>query len=202
MGTRNFSQVEEQDSRIKWKKADPATAQKLAAAIPAYNGREALVKTPAKLVVYLSTAILLVLLAVVLITAKDSDRPLVILIPGVASILFVAVFLLARYRKAKSYLSPEKQAGIWIFRAKCSDMPDFGAFDRDRRYYPIHFQKGGAHICIYITAWEYKQYKAGKMAFIGKEFVFYKFNDKTGNPWKAVPAELLQEDLGTLNIRE
>lgn len=190
MGTRHFYPVEEKNSRIQWEKADPDTAQKLVSAINK-NSHGIVSAKIARVVVFFPGVILLVLLAGYLNLIKNNyarlvfDIELFFYILYGALIVFFSVFMLRRYIKFRPYLYPEKQPDIWIFRAKCGDISRSG-MRSDETYY-ANFQKGGGHICIRIQWFEYKANPTGK------EYIFYKFNDHTGNRWAAIAADRLDE---------
>ena len=56
-----------------------------------------------------------------------------------------------------------------------------------RNDYYANFQKGGGHICIRLAWYEYDANPTGK------EYIFYKFNDRTGNRWTAIASDKLSE---------
>ena len=119
VGTRHFYPVEEKNSRIKWEKADPDTAQKLVSAINKNSHGVVSVKI-ARVVVFFPGIILLVLLAGYLNLLKNNYARLVLdielffyILYG-ALMVFFSVFMLRRYIKFRPYLYPEKQPDIWI----------------------------------------------------------------------------------------
>lgn len=190
MGTRHFSRVEEADSRIKWEQADADVARKLAAAINKKSLGLASAKV-ARVVVFLPGIILLELWAgFTYLLISNFLRivgtvEIIFYIIGGAALVFSSIFLLTRYIKFRPYLYPERQPDIWTFRAKCSGIRTSGQ-GSDKLYY-ADFQKGGVHICIRLQAFEYKANPTGK------EYIFFKFNNRTGNRWTAIPADRLTE---------
>lgn len=101
------------------------------------------------------------------------------------AIVFFFVFLFVRYVKMRPYLYPEKQPGIWIFYAKCSDINVIMRNTSTTQRYYAYFQKGGIHISIPIQWFEHEANPRGK------KYIFYKFNDCTGNRWAAMAADKL-----------
>ena len=190
MGTRYFSATEKEDSRIKWEKADSVTAGKLALAINKYSSGLVTAKV-ARILVFFPAVIWLILLVLYItllaehILQSGISSELVFYLVFGAAIVFLGILLLTRYIRFRPYLYPEKQPDIWIFRAKCSDAGTHG-MGSDMSYH-AYFQKGGGHIAIRITGYEYK------LNPTGKEYLFFKFNDRTGNRWAAIPAEKLDE---------
>lgn len=187
VGTRYFKPIEEKNSRIKWEQADANTALKLSLAINKYSHGIVSAKV-SRIVVFFPGVILLMLLGGFLYFLGNNYSQLVaaeivFYILYALAIVFFARHFLVSYIKFRPYLYPERQPCIWIFYAKCSDIRASG-IGSDEHYY-AHFQKGGGHISISITGWEYK------MNPTGKEYIFYKFNDRTGNRWAAIPADKL-----------
>jgi|GEM_PF-1659267 len=191
MGTRYFSRVEAKDSRIKWEKADAATCDKLLAVIR--ND----VSGFARCTVFAPIFVPIGLLALFLFAAVRVTPPLVFSVSYVCGgVAFFLLLLVNRIRELP-YLYPEKQRNIWIFRAKCADITAFSrarqyssdgsfteSFDRFLQNHAC-FQKGGMHIAIPLPEGE-----CGS-DLVGKEYVFYKFNERRGNRWVAVPAVLI-----------
>ena len=89
-----------------------------------------------------------------------------------------------RYRRFRPYLYPQRQPAIYIFRTKCAGVRTSGM--RHDSHYAV-FQKNGSHICIPLQWFEYETNPTGK------EYIFYKFNDCTGNRWAAIPIDKLDD---------
>ena len=189
MGTRHFYPTEQKHSRIKWEIADAETARSLAAAIQKYSYGLVNAKV-ARVVVFTPGVLLLVILVGFLsLLIRNYSRivgsiEIYFYIFYLVAIVFFAVFLLVRYIKFRPYLYPERQPCIRIFRAKCASLSTRGMRRND---YYANFQKGGGHICIRI---EWHEYDANPT---GKEYIFYKFNDRTGNRWTAIASDKLSE---------
>ena len=201
MGTRYFSSVEKKDSRIKWEKADSATAEKLRVA--ARNKVSSVERITVFLPVFTPMVVLVVFFfmtkeMILSILSSNPDIPVGIIV-SVFVLVFSVVILIDCIKKLP-YLYPEKQQNIWVFRAKCSDVATFNMirhFDRGEngftaefdRYLQNHacFQKGGVHIAIPLSSDE------NESNLIGKEYIFYKFNEGCGNRWQAVQADKLDE---------
>ena len=177
MGTRRFSKVEEKNSRIKWAKADPITKQKLSVAINKYSHGLVSARV-ARVLVFIPSIVLLVLLIIFLSKVKNSNTPLVVFIIFFVTLTFFTIFFLIESIKFRPYLYPERQHDIWIFRARCEGRSTFGQ-GSDEVYFAT-FQKGGGHISIRISGYEYDSNP------IGTEYIFYKFNDRCGNQWAAI----------------
>ena len=189
VGTRHFYPVEKKDSRIKWERADVDTAKKLASAIHKNSYGTAMIMV-ARIVVLFPFAILLTILVMFLGLLKINyarivnDTEIVVYIFYAACILFFLVFLVIRYMKMRPYLYPARQKRMWIFRTKCASTSVSGMRRND---YYANFQRGGDHICIQI---QWPEYQANPK---GKEYIFYKFNDRVGNRWAAIAADRLDE---------
>ncbi|MFV0400584.1 MAG: hypothetical protein ACK5LX_08195 [Oscillospiraceae bacterium] len=183
MGTRYFSAVEKKDSRIKWATADALTAQKLAAAINKTSHGLVTAKA-ARIVVFFPAVLLLSFLVGYIILVQGSPTPLAFSILFILAVLFFSAHFLIGYIKFRPYLYPERQPGIWIFRAKCSDIATRGAHNE---YHYAFFDKGGGHIQIKISRRVYDSNPVGKV------YIFYKFNDRPGNRWAAIAAEELDK---------
>ena len=181
MGTRHFSSVEERGSRIKWIKADPDMARKLAAAIK--NDAGPIPMFIGRINVFAPLVILIGLLTAFFYMTKETPAPLFFSIPFVSAGCVFFVLFLWRGIKLLPYFYPEKQADIWIFRAKCGEVYSSG-IGSDERYYAT-FQKGGGHISLDL-GW------CNEPELVGKEFIFYKFNDKCGNRWTAIRADAVE----------
>lgn len=190
MGTRHFSPVEEKNSRIRWEVADADIAPRLAAAINK-NSHGLINAKAARVIVFIPGLILLAITAgFVRLFVRNFERlfqgvEIYIYLFFALAIVFFGVFLLRRYIKFRPYLYPERQQTIWIFRAKCSDTHISG-MTSDQSYY-ANFQKGGGHICIRL---QWSEYQANP---VGEEYIFFKFNDRTGNRWAAIAAKKLDE---------
>lgn len=190
MGTRYFKPVEEANSNIKWEQADADTARKLATIINK-NIHGLISAKVARIVMFILGAILLVLWIGFLHLLMNNFLRIVSSIEIIfyvifgASIAFFSIFALTRYIKVKPYLYPDKQPCIWVFHAKCTGIRVSGP--RSDKLYYADFQKGGGHICIRLQPFEYKANPTGK------EYIFFKFNNRTGNRWAAIPAEQLEE---------
>lgn len=189
MGTRHFYPVEQKDSRIKWELADAETSRKLILALG--KNTYGLRGLGVRLVIFFPVAILMALLVGFVYMLIQNFQRIAGTVESVfyalyaAAIAFFSVFLLIQYIKMRPYLYPERQPGIWIFRAKCSDINLIMRGTSDTQRYYAYFQKGGGHISIPI---QWSEHQANPR---GKEYVFYKFNDRTGNRWAAIAAHEL-----------
>lgn len=195
MGTRIFNRGEQPDSRIKWEVADSITTKKLCEAIRKKNYGKI-----GRVIVYLPFVFLVTIFCMFLFVlvsnfiqlqneGSQSEWIFVICFATVSLLGFLVffIFLVRNYRKTIPYLYPEKQKNIWIFSATCSDVTPYYV-SGDTEHYSAYFQKGGIFIAIRITGYECKN----KIP-VGKEYLFYKFNDNTGNQWAAISKETLDE---------
>lgn len=182
MGTRRFHSVEQKDSRIKWERADAETTRKIILALKKNRyGLWVRLLTGFPFVIFL--ALLLGFLVKIFRNPDLIDTASMIFSAFCFTIIFVVY--LVRYIKLRPYLYLERQSGIWIFRAKCADINIIlRNSGRERRYY-AYFQKGGIHISIPIRQ---SVHKANPK---GEEYIFYKFNNRTGNRWAALAAHEL-----------
>jgi hypothetical protein len=181
MGTRHFTHVEPKDSRIKWTKADPDMVRKIAAAMERNAGIVPL-STGRKIIIPILFLPLTMLYFFHMVT-KNTEAPLWFSVPYIAAaILFFALFI-GRYVKNIPYMYPEKRSDIWIFQAKCQEI----STDYDRDHFFASFNKGGGFIQIRISHQEYD------LNPVGKTYIFYKFNDKFGNPWNAILEEKMEK---------
>ena len=181
MGTRHFSSVEGKDSRIKWEKADPDMAKKITAAIKNDVGRIKLGIGSAA--VFVPVVILVGLMTAFFFMTRETPAPLFFSVPFVSGGCALFVIALWRCIKLLPYFYPEKQTDVWAFQAKCGEVCSSG-IGSDERYYAT-FQKGGGHISLDL-GW------CNEPELVGKEFIFYKFNERCGNRWAAVRAELVE----------
>ncbi len=184
MGRRMFTHTETEDSRIQWTKADAITARKLAHAIrnnagltPRGFGRILLF-----LPVLAPIAILMIFWKIVQVNPPPLWLTVIVLSAG--TLMFAGI--LTACIRYLPYVYPEKQSDIWIFRAVCSDI--FASGPSSDALCFAAFQQGGGHIRIEIT---YREYKANPT---GKEYIFYKFNERRNNRWAAIAADKLEKE--------
>lgn len=176
MGTRSIVFYEPKDSRIKWEKADDDLAKKIISASN-YN----LNKFNRILIFRIFPAFFTLLCGAFfsLIMLKSG-------IPIWAIICILALFLLVSFKVfySESFLSNKKRE-VWVFKAKCTDvsvyMPGKNSYDS------AYFQKGGIFIGIHITA-----YECSNKIPCEKMYIFYKFNDKKGNIFRAVMQDKIE----------
>lgn len=177
MGTRHFYATERKDSRIKWDKADPDMAQRLLDAINRQLKPTVVVRFFA-IIPFSGVAMFLAYYFLILL---KENPPLLFSFVYLAICGAFLVFLFLAF--IKPFLFPIKRRDIWTFHAKCTDV---SFYNPSRDHYFAYFQKGGGHISLKITADECK-----KRLPVGKEYIFYKFNNRTGNRWCAIPADTL-----------
>lgn len=185
---RIFKDGKEENNNIEWEKADDITTAKLTIAIKKYNGFPP--ATIANTMFLIPTVFLLCVLVATAVEALkipvSESFPLYIIGVFLPGLILSALFI--NYVKIKPYLYPEKQSTIWIYRTKC-----FRRETSDRRYtvspsgYFALFNSKGGQIHIAISQNEYDSNP------VGKQYIFYKFNDRIGNPWKVIAADKLDK---------
>lgn len=178
MGTRRFYSIEEENSRIKWEKADKATAKKLRSAIK--NPQIYKLKSTRGIgpsIIFLIFPILLLLFYLFLIAESQPFYMHIVVVCAVSFFFFT--YLITRYLKTppRPRFNLENY-DIWIKRAKCTDIFTSG-IGSDEQYFAA-FNIGRVHVSLRLYRF---QYKANP---VGEEYIFFKFNNKHGNPWQAV----------------
>jgi len=172
--------IEPKTSRIQWEKADPALWQQ--AVTHLYQNSGIFPLRIARIVILLPMCVPFLLAALCLYVANTSDAP----VPPWVLALYLScclagfIGLLYAHLRRLPYMYPEKYPDVWFFRTKCHARRTSGAHDN---YYFADFHKAGCSIHIEITHQNYKDNP------VGKTFVFFKFNDRTGNLWAAFQDE-------------
>ena len=173
--------IEPKTSRIQWEKADPALRQQVVTFLHHSSG--ILPLRIARIIILLPGCVPFLLAALCLYIANTSREPIPPWIVGIYLTCCAAGFLglLYKYLRHVPYMYPEKQPDVWFFRAKCHarHITSRHGSDHYGDYYFADFHKAGIPIHVETTHQNYQDNPAGKT------FVFFKFNDRTGNPWSA-----------------
>lgn len=182
MGTRYFHSREPKDSRIKWEKVPK---EQSSAILKKINDDSKL--SPIAVIFMMGSIGFIIMLSVFIFTLEPNDRPPIWF--SAFFLLFCLFFLsILIIPIVQPYLFPIKNKDLWVFYAKCSDVSLYSA-GSDRSHYCAYFQQGGIHIALKITGYECRE----KIP-VGKKYMFYKFNDRTKNPFRAIPVEENETD--------
>lgn len=184
MATRHFSRREEKDSRIKWEKVDSTMVPILLSAIN-QKSKPSIIGMVFAIIPFSFVAMFIAFYFLIL--KKENPSLLFSLFYLIVCVILLIIFSLVFI---KPFLFPIKKQDIWIFHAKCTDVTFYRP---NNNHYFAFFQQGGDHISIRITAHECKN----KLP-VGKEYIFYKFNNKRGNLWKAITAEMVNDPKGSI----
>ena len=178
---KNSVNSEPKDSRIVWEKADPGTAERLRAAIR----RSSAFGHPLGRILTLPLLLFpLFFLAFYFLGLKD-EAPLAFSVVFITvPLIFIGVFIYGYLEQVPS-LHQRQHPEIWTFGAKCVTIRNYAPSHRDECI--AEFHKGGKKIYLRLYGDEYK------FEPVGKEYIFYKFNEQRGNRWRAVRAELLEQ---------
>lgn len=175
--------IEKKGSPVKWDKADPSTAKKIAAAIKSKSATRF-----CEILLFTSTVFLLYVVVGCVIEASKVSFPesLVLYLLGVFLPCLILCLLKYKYSKERPYLYPERQAVIWIYRTTCCGRKlSGGRYTSHSLGYYAYFNSKGGQIHIPISQEVYDSNP------VGKKYIFYKFNNRTGNRWAAIPEEKL-----------
>lgn len=179
--------IEPKNSTINWSKADPITKKRLTDVLVKKNKVARIV---GNLFFFLVIgAILFVIGYCIDLAIKNQD----IIVFYLIIILFGCILLgvcIYGYIKGRPYMYPEKQSEIWIFRTKCSRIGESSRYtlrDETNHGYFAFFNSKAGQICMLIP---YAEYISNP---VSKEYIFYKFNNRTGNRWTNIAAEKVDE---------
>ena len=174
MSFRREVKFEGKGSRIVWEKADAAMTESILAAI---RESTALSNALGRFIfagVFMFPLSMLIFFFVEL----SKDAPIgfaVIFVGGLLLILGLMVWgILEQIPAFQRKVHPE----IWYFYSKCVIVRK-----NQNRDQIGEFHKGGGK--IYLRLWHDQRAESP----VGKDYIFYKFNDRRGNRWRVVPAE-------------
>jgi len=174
MTFRNQISFEGKDSRIVWEKADADMREKILAAI---RESTALSHGVGRLI-FAGAFMFPLSMLIFFVVELSKDTPVsfaVIFVGGLLVILGLMVWgILEQIPTFQRKVHPE----IWYFYSKCVIVRK--SQNRDQIG---EFHKGGRK--IYLRLWHDQRAESP----VGKDYIFYKVNDRRGNRWQAVPAE-------------
>jgi len=179
---RNPINYEPKDSRIEWEKLDSDTTRRLLAAIRKDNA----LGTPIGRIIVTAIFFFPISMLVFLIREFSStNTPFLLTIPFLAPLIIIITIFIIGYLQQIPWIHEKIHPNIWVFHSKCNTI---------RNYNPSHhnnciaeFHKRGKKIYLHLLGDEYKSDP------VGKDYIFYKFNNRTGNYWKAIQARKLDD---------
>lgn len=174
-----FSMVEEENSPIQWKKADESLSNAVVSAINYH------LPLPIRVLLFIVMPLLVVMGILAFFTAA-------IINVGLHPILGLLILLAVLGIALKIFINPfyissifKKKFDIWVCYSPCIETMKIGPPDKTR-YYAV-FKIDAENVLIKITYREFHNQP------VGKEYIFYKMNENTGNPWKAVQVDKLTD---------
>lgn len=169
-----YTSKEEKDSNIEWEKLNSQMVPKLLMVI-----NKKLKPEPVEIVFgffILFFVLNFIAFYIMLIITEKPPVYFSFLFLGICFSFIVILFLAF----VKPFIFPIKKSDIWIFRSKCTSVSIYhsGTNSRPYAYFNIGKEK---NIMIKI-----KRIESIKKEPVGKEYIFYKFNDRKKSPWRAV----------------
>lgn len=178
--------IEPAHSQIEWGRPDLTTEKALISKLYNKNKKS---RVLVNIVMVLITIFLVFTIVYCLFQVSKDIGSIFFYMFGIVPASIILGALWYQYMKGRPYMYPEKQTEIFIFRSKCFQI---GTSSRtttssktNRGYYAFFNSKAGK-ISMLIP---YKEYVSNP---VGKEYIFYKFNNKTGNKWM----NIVSDDLG------
>ena len=176
---KQYGRAEKDDSQIKWEKADPTTAEKLRAV----SRRQSMHGGVWGWVIISLFGIISVRLFLFLFF--ELKAPLYFAVPVMTvSLIFIGIFLFSVLMQNPG-LHRKMYPNVWIFHSKCGSIINYIPSQRSIGTGMGVFHKGGQKIYLDVSGDGYKSDP------VGKDYIFYKFNERRGNAWQAVQADKL-----------
>lgn len=152
--------IEKKGSPVRWERADPLTAEKIAAAIKSGPAARMM-----EILWFFAAAFLLFVMAGCVMEAGrvSFSEALVLCFLGVLLPGLILCLSLYRYIRERPFLHPGRQAEIWIFRTKCCGRSlSGGRYTSSPLGYYARFNSKGGPIQIRISRREYEADPTGK----------------------------------------
>jgi len=171
---------EGKNSRIEWEKADTVFAEKLRAAIR----RDSAFGTLFGRIVVGAMVLFPLLFVVFFLVELRKSAPFYFAIPFLSVPgFFIGIFLFGALMQVP-FLHRKVYPNIWIFHSKCVQ---YTRTNSPRGVDTAAFHKSGQKIYVALHGEGYK------FDPVGKDYIFYKFNDRRGNRWQVVQAAKVGE---------